>query len=73
MYIYHVDEISDVNSNLIANVRTTKIVPRGIFSLNNFVLFRLNMLCVALSAVLTFAIKYEFSFEPAPYHVYIYI
>ena len=36
------DESSNGNSNLIVNMRTADIAPRGIFTLNNHVLFRMN-------------------------------
>ena len=70
------------NSSFVVNVRTAESATRIPFSLNNTrlfrpnvhalfimnnpVLFRLNGTRVALSAVLTFATKDEFSFEPAP-------
>ena len=42
-------------------------------SLNNHVLFRLNMTHDALSTFLTFAMKDEFSFQSAPIYIYIYV
>ncbi|KAJ9555168.1 hypothetical protein OSB04_009782, partial [Centaurea solstitialis] len=36
------DKSSNGNSNLIVNVRTAEIVPHGIFTLNNHVLFKVN-------------------------------
>ena len=55
-----------MNSSFIVNVRTTESASYGIFSLNIHVLFRLNMPRGALSAVLTFTMKDEFTFEPDP-------
>ena len=38
----HTHESSAANSNFIVNVRTAESVPRGILTLNNDVLFRVN-------------------------------
>ena len=38
----NVNDLSNENSFFIVNVRTTESVPRGIFTLNNHVLFRVN-------------------------------
>jgi len=40
----YIDESSNGNSNMTANVRTTEIAPHDIFNLNNIGLFRLNIM-----------------------------
>ena len=38
----YIDKSSAANSNFIANVRAIESAPRGIFTLNNHLLFRVN-------------------------------
>ena len=38
----YIDESSATNSNFIANMKTAESTPRGIFTLNNHILFRVN-------------------------------
>ena len=64
IYIYiYIVFVSNVNSILVMNVRTTKIAPRGNIHSEYHALFRVNMSRDTILVVFTFTIKNEFSFE----------
>ena len=69
IYIYierEREESLNVNSYFIVNVRTTKIVPRGIFNLNIHALFRQNSIVSMLLRIVdhNYLIKYDKHHKP---------